>query len=127
MLKTLTAPPPRGSLRESVLILLMMKQETIEHARFRALAQITIDKNKGIEAFEEYMKIAFPYLEASKKQERSQHIEHLKREVSRGALVVKPVTNPNLKSRVAAAKASRSKPQSPSEEQSLYKKFGRAL
>lgn len=127
MLKTLSAPPQRGSLRESVLILLMMKLETIEHARFRALAQITVDKNKGIEAFEEYMKIAFPYLEASKKQERKSSIEILKQEIGRGALVVKPVTSPNMRSRVATAKASRTAPQSQGEERRLYKKMGRTI
>jgi len=127
LLKTLRAPPETGTLRESVLTLLMMKLETIEHARFRALAQITIDKEKGVEAFEEYMKIAFPYLEATKKQERKGVIEKLQREVSRGAIVVRPMQNPMMKSRMSAAKANRVKPQSPSEEKRLYRKIGRSI
>ncbi len=107
-------------------MLLLVKQETIEHARFRALAQITIDKEKGIEAFEEYMKIAFPYLAASKKKERGDHIKYLQQEVGRGALAVKAVSQPTMKSRVAAAKA-RTKPQSPNEEKRIYRRIGRVI
>lgn len=103
-----------------------MKLETIEHARFRALAQITIDKEKGVEAFEEYMKIAFPYLEATKKKERKDHIEILKREVAKGPLSIRALTTPKLRSRISEAK-SRSKPQSHDEEKRLYRKIGRHL
>lgn len=106
-----------------MLTLLVVKRETIEHARFRALAQIVIDKEKGIEAFEEYMKIAFPYLEATKKKERRDHIQHLQREVSRGAMTVRPVQAPTFKSRVAAARA-RSTPQSRAEERRVYRRMG---
>jgi hypothetical protein len=106
----------------------MMKLETIEHARFRALAQITIDKEKGVEAFEEYMKIAFPYLEATKKRERKHHIEKLQQEVSRGALVVQAVDNPLMRSRIATARqVARATPQSKVEEKQLYRKIGRHL
>lgn len=103
-----------------------MKLETIEHARFRAISQIIIDKEKGVTAFEEYMKLAFPYLEATKKKERQGHIERLKQEVGRGAIAVRALPMPNLKSRVAAAK-SRITPQSPVEERQLYKKIGRSI
>jgi hypothetical protein len=105
---------------------LVVKLETIEHARFRALAQIVIDKEKGIEAFEEYMKIAFPYLEATKKKERGDHIKHLQKEVSRGALSVRAIENPTMKSRVATAKA-RTQPQSAAEERRIYRRMGRAI
>jgi hypothetical protein len=129
LLKTLRAPPQQGTLRESVLTLMMMKLEAIEHARFRALAQITIDKDKGVEAFEEYMKIAFPYLEASKRQERKGHIEKLQKEVSLGPMAVRALPGPpRMRSRVSEAKAaSRTTPRSAAEEQRLYKKIGRAI
>lgn len=106
-----------------MLTLLVVKLETIEHARFRALAQIVIDKEKGIEAFEEYMKIAFPYLEATKKKERKDHIQHLQREISRGPISVRPVQSPTYKSRVQAARA-RSAPQSRAEERRIYRRMG---
>ena len=101
-----------------------MKLESIEHARFRAISQIVIDKDKGISAFEEYMKLAFPYLEATKKREREGHVEHLKKWVGKGPMAIRALPQANLKSRVAAAK-SRVKPQTPQEERQLYKKIGR--
>lgn len=127
LFKTLRAPPEYGSLRESVLTLLQMKLETIEHARFRALAQIIIDKEKGVDAFEEYMKIAFPYLEATKKQERRHVIEKLQKEVYKGPIAVTPMEMPKMKSRVSTAKSARTSPQSPAEEKRLYKKIGRHI
>lgn len=127
MLRTLRAPPEFGSLRESVLTLLQMKLETIEHARFRALSQIVIDKEKGVEAFEEYMKLAFPYLEAAKKQDRKAILERLQKEVYKGPIVVTPMEMPKMKSRVSTARAARTSPQSPSEEKRLYKKIGRHI
>ena len=107
-------------------MLLVVKLETIEHARFRALSQIVIDKDKGIDAFEEYMKIAFPYLEATKKRERSDHIKILQQEVGRGAIMVKPVQQPTMRSRVVSAKA-RSQPQTRAEEKRIYQRIGRSL
>ena len=104
----------------------MVKQETIEHARFRALAQIVIDKDKGIEAFEEYMKIAFPYLEATKKKERKDHIKLLQDEIKRGAITVKPMAQPKLSSRIVKARE-RAQPQSQAEEKRLYRRIGRAI
>jgi hypothetical protein len=126
LLKTLRAPPERGTLRESVLTLLIVKLETIEHARFRALSQIVVDKEKGIAAFEEYMKIAFPYLEATKKKERTDHIKLLQKEVERGAISVRPVQQQKLSSRVVTAR-NRAKPQSADEEKRLYKRMGRTI
>lgn len=109
-----------------MLTLLLMKLESIEHARFRAISQIVIDKEKGISAFEEYMKLAFPYLEATKRRERQGHVEHLKSWVGRGPMAIRALPQANLKSRVAAARA-RVKPQSQQEEQQLYKKIGRSI
>ena len=109
---------------------MQMKLEAIEHARFRALAQIIVDKEKGVSAFEEYMKIAFPYLEATKKRDRKDVIERLQKEISNGPIAVTPVKTPNLKSKVAAARAargSRTNPQTSDQEKSLYRKIGRHL
>lgn len=100
LLQTLKEPPKKGTLRESMLILLMAQLETIEHARFRALAQLIVDSGKGIEAFEEYMKIAFPYLEATKKRDRQKFIDMLQEEVKKGALVVRPQPQPQARSRL---------------------------
>ena len=50
------------------MIFLLDRIEDIEHARFRALAQIVIDKEVGVEAFEDYMRIAFPSMQQRKKK-----------------------------------------------------------
>jgi len=123
MLQTLQAPPPRGSLQESALILLLMKQESIEHARFRALAQITIDNEKGVEAFEEYMKIAFPYLESAKSQDRKKFIDLLQKEASRGPIGVTAVPEPKIRSKLKR-KMSSVTPEMKQRADKLYKKLG---
>ena len=100
LLRTLTVPPAKGTLRESALMLLMMKLETIEHTKFRALSQIIMDQEKGVEAFEEYMKLAFPYLESIKGRDKQMHIDILKQEISRGPMMVTPMQQPMAKSRL---------------------------
>lgn len=100
MLRTLNAPPKKGSLRESALILLLMKLENIEHAKFRAQAQIFMDQEKGVEAFEEYMKIAFPYLESVKQREKADHIMALESWVKKGPMKVTPMLSPKMQSRM---------------------------
>jgi len=85
--------------------LLRMKQEAIEHAKLRAIAQIIIDKEKGAEAFEEYMKLAFPYAEATKRREKDHYIKMLNDEISKGSLRVTPMENPVMRSKIATAKS----------------------
>jgi hypothetical protein len=77
-----------------------MRLEEIEHARFRALSQLIVDQEKGVEAFEEYMKVAFPYLDAVKKKDRQQHINILKEWTKRGPMKVTPLGQPKLRSRM---------------------------
>ena len=127
MLQTLQAPPPMGSLQESVLILLLMKQESIEHARFRALAQITIDKEKGIEAFDEYMKVAFPYMEATKRRERAQYMELMSREIKRGPLGVTPIQMPTVRSKLKTRVVKKKEAATKREADSLYRKLGQSI
>lgn len=70
---------------------LLDRIEDREHAQFRALAQILIDKDKGIEAFEDYMRIAFPSME-SRKNSRDQFMrDALKDWTSRGPMKVTPM------------------------------------
>lgn len=104
-----------------------MKLEAIEHARFRALSQLIIDKDKGIDAFEEYMKVAFPYLAAGKKHEREWFTNRVKEEIARGPMGIRPMVAPRMRSRITEAKAKRTKPLTAAEEQSLYRKIGRSI
>lgn len=91
MLQTLKEPPKKGSLRESALTLLLVRLENIEHAKFRAHAQIIIDKDAGVKAFEEYMTIAFPYMQKYKKRDKDEAIETLKKWAAKGPMGVKPL------------------------------------
>ena len=119
MLRTLQAPPPRGSLREWVLILLLDRLEDIEHARFRALAQLIVDKSAGVEAFEDYMKIAFPSLEGRKKTQKEQAHKILKSWVGTGPMRVKPLHEMGrVKSKLKKAVAHRATEQ----QNKLYQK-----
>jgi hypothetical protein len=77
-----------------------MKLESIEHAKFRALAQIMVDRSKGAEVFADYMKVAFPYLEASQRKDKDHYVELLKKEVGRGAIAVSPLAVPRYRSKL---------------------------
>lgn len=88
LLQTLREPPPRGSVRESVLRLFIMQREEAEHAKFRALAQLLVDKDAGVKAFEEYFDTAFPYIKKEMQKQDMSLAKMLQREVERGALAV---------------------------------------
>lgn len=115
MLRTLQAPPRPGSLQEWLLILLLDRLEDIEHARFRALAQIVLvsgaeKQDAGIEAFEDYMKIAFPSLEGRKKAKAEEAYDALRSWIAEGPLKVTPLISQRrsrLKERVMARMATR--------------------
>ena len=127
MLKTLRAPPPKGSLQESVLILLLMRLESIEHAKFRALAQIYIDKDKGIEAFEEYVKIAFPYMKAIKDRSKDAARNELQSWVGKGQIMVRPMAAAKGQSKMKAKLSKRTVPQTREQAEALYKKMGNVV
>ncbi len=108
MLRTLQAPPELGSLREWVIILLLHRLEDIEHARLRSVVQVLVDKESGAEAFEDYMKIAFPYLEGRKRLEKEEAHESLMNWVKSGPMTVTPMQEPKkLKSRLKERVVSR--------------------
>jgi hypothetical protein len=112
LLATLREPPKRGSVRELVLSLFVLKRQQVEHARLRALAQIGMDKEKGVEAFNDYMKVAFPWVEQTKKKDDEKTKKALMEEVRRGGLKVIPIAETQFKSRlrtkVVQAQAARS-------------------
>jgi hypothetical protein len=118
-------------------MLYVLKKEQIEHARLRALAQAIIAKEKGKEVFDEYMKVAFPWLETQKKRDTSEHIRILKNEVEKGNLGIKPLwqgkdkMRSRLKTKVAARAEERTragdKTKSPEEMNRLYQKLGRVV
>ena len=79
---------------------LLLRLEHIEHAKFRTMMQAMIAPDKGTEAFEEYVKVAFPY----QSSEDTGHSERAKRilsqEAQRGPLRVTPLSQPRRGSRL---------------------------
>lgn len=135
MLTTMREPPRKGSLRESLLMLLILKKEYIEYSRLRALAQAIVNKEKGPEAFDEFRKTAFPWVETQQKRDRESHIKILQDEIKRGVLEIRPMVDPGkairsrLKTRVVEAtpeQVQRLRRSSP-EARKVYSKMGSVL
>ena len=81
-------PPPRRSVRESLLQLYFLRKDEIDYMRDLAHAQLTIDQKEGLTRFIEFQKAMFPWMETAQKREKDSHAEALKREIMKGPLVV---------------------------------------
>lgn len=110
LFQTLREPPPKGSVRESILIMYVMHKEEAEHAKFRALAQLLVDKEAGVKAFEEYFDLAFPHVKKEAQREGMSLAKALQKEVSRGPIAVSKVgDNKKVRSRLKVRYNKRSK------------------
>lgn len=127
LFSTLREPPRPGSLRESLLILYVLKKEQIEHARLRTLAQALVDKEKAVEVFQEYQKTAFPWIATQKRRDKEEHVRLLLEEVKRGVLGIRPLweqPRSKLKERVKAAAVPPPSKASEQRQNDIYKKIG---
>lgn len=104
MLRTLQAPPPKGSLQEWCLIYLLERLEDIEHAKFRALAQLIADKEEGAKAFEDYLQVAFPTLALRRQKQDEETKKVLNWWTSFKSIEVTPLVPPQIVSRMNAKK-----------------------
>jgi hypothetical protein len=100
--QTLQRLPPEGSLQEWVLLMYLDRVESIEHSKFRALSQILLtigadSQDSGVDAFEDYMRKAFPNVETKKKKKQEQMLEALKEWVGLGSLAVTPMAMPSIR------------------------------
>lgn len=102
LLATLKAPPPRGSLRESVLALLMIRREENDVAKTRVLIQTLVKQDSGPDAWNEYFKSVFPWVETAKTQEKQDWIKKLNEEVAKGPLVITAKHEVSFRSRLKA-------------------------
>ena len=123
--------PKKGSLQESVLILLQLKKDDIEHQKLRTIAQIILDKEKGVEVFKEYIEAAYPWLEKMKSREKDEMIKHLKEAMSLGPVSISPMRSEKARSRTQVRRAQPAPP-TPAVEQraaanSLMKKIGKVV
>jgi hypothetical protein len=112
-------------------MLYVLKKEQIEHARLRALAQTIIAREKGKEVFEDYMKVAFPWLETQKKRDQNEHMKLLLSEVKKGGMGIRPLwQETKMRSRMKTKVVERSeapKPRSREETNKLYSKLGKVI
>lgn len=59
----------------------------------RTILQTMLKKDAGPEAFQQYMKIAFPWIETAKKRDQQDAVKFLQEEIKRGPLVITPQNN----------------------------------
>lgn len=115
-----------------MLMLFVLKKEQTEHARLRALATAIVNKEKTKEAFEDYMKLAFPWIEGQKKKDASYYSKILLEHVKNGALNITPLTDETarMKSRLKAKVIERAAPDPAKKKEQLdrlYKQFGKTI
>lgn len=106
-------------------MVLLMKLENIEHARTRALAQILIDQEAGSKAFEEYMKIAFPYMEASKSRDKAEVMKAMNEFIKAGPIGVRPLPMPKMRSKLKTRVVNRGVNRETANK--LYEKIGQSI
>lgn len=88
-----------GSLRESALLMLLVRKDQIEHSATRLLTQAQVNAEAAPKAFDEYVKLRYPYLETAKKREKDEAISQLMAEVKKGPLKITPLGDTAVKSR----------------------------
>jgi hypothetical protein len=109
----------------------VLKRDEMEHARLRALATAIINKEKAVEAFDDYMKAAFPWLETQKHRDRQDSIKLLNEEIKRnaGGFSIKPLwaEKNKIRSRLKTKVVEGSIPRSKKEMDSIYNKLGKTI
>ena len=116
-------------------MLLILKKDHIEFTRLRALAQSFINKEKGPEAFDEFRRAAFPWVETQQKRDQQATIKILQDEIKKGALAIKGglwdntptrAIKSRLRTKVVEADSAPRTPPAPTtpEMKQLFKKIG---
>lgn len=108
MLVTLRRPPPRGSAQSYVLQALLIRKDHIEYTRTRAIVQAVINKEEANNALELYRDTQMPYLPKVKRSERQDVIKRLMSEVAKGSMVITPVMQKQVKSKLKTKVVQRS-------------------
>lgn len=71
-MRTVSEPPGLSTLRGVAMLLMEARLEETEHSQFHALMQATVSKEHGIDAYKEYLKTAFPGMEAAEQEKRKE-------------------------------------------------------
>lgn len=110
----------------------VLKREHVEHGRLRALATAIINKEKAGEAFDDYMKTAFPWLQTQKGKQHQESIDQLKAEIKRASkgYAIRPLweQKSKVRSRLKTKVVEGSIPKkSKKEMDALYSKLGKTI
>jgi len=89
------APPPPGSLLESIFLIVTKRRQEIEFLQTRlmieAIREPNLEKSGVQDAFKEYLEATFPYLEGETKKQAEDARTMLKKWTDVGALKIKPL------------------------------------
>ena len=90
MFATMREPPQKGRFRSLFSCCMCSRRnKSSTHGFERSLT--IVEKDKAKEVFDDYMKVAFPWLETSKRREKDDIIKVLQGEVKKGAMGIKPL------------------------------------
>jgi hypothetical protein len=91
------------------------------------LTQAQINPGEGPKAYDEYVKIRYPYLETAKKREKEDTVKVLLEEVSKGPLVIRPMGDPAVKSKLHTKIHRTEHADAHATSERLMKKIGRSM
>lgn len=107
--------------------MLIIKKDQIEHGATKVLAQAQVNPEAGVKAYEEYVKIRYPYLETVKKREKDDAVSKLLSEVNKGPIRIRPMGDTTQKSRLYKKIEKPTKEEGAAITSRLMKKIGRAI
>lgn len=109
-------------------MLFVLKKEEVEYNKALALAQVQLDKEKGVERFNAFREILFPWIETAKRRDADMHKKILADAVKGGALTVRALSQPKIRSRmVQHVESKASRRASLQKQDSLYKHLGKSI
>lgn len=114
-----------GSPREVLLILLWLQKEQMDFVQTRAMIQSIANHEKASEAFEDYKKIRFPWIESSQTKNKIDHIKRLMEEVKKGPIAITATPqSTRMRSRLKTKIVERTNPRIAAEQKKIYEKMG---
>ena len=106
------------------MLLYILKKEEIEYSKELAMAQILIDKEKGLEQFEKYRKKMFPWVDTAKTREKDLHKKILMDAIKQGPLSIQPIQTAKVTSRLVRRKQAEA-PEAPVDKKKLDQLYSR--
>ncbi len=116
-------PPPRRSVRASLLQQYYLRRDEISYQRDLAQAQLIIDQKHGIEKFAQFQKMMFPWMETAQRREKESHAEVLRKEINRGPLLVTAQGEPDVRRRTVNRAVRHAEPVKNSDH--IYRRLGK--